>query len=672
MFNYGVDYYPEHWPEERWPVDARLMQAAGFNVVRLAEFAWSRLEPQDGCFDFDWLDRAIAVLAAHGLRIILGTPTASAPPWLLQNHPDIFRVLESGVRQTYGNRRNYCPNNPTYHQYTRRIVTRMAEHYRHNAHVIGWQTDNEYAQGDRCCCENCRREFGHWLRERYGSLDELNRRWGAVFWSHVYNDWSEIPAPLKTGMSPNPGLALDYYRFSSDSYVRYQRLAVDILRKTCPRHFVTHNFMGFGFGQLNYFDLAGDLDLASFDIYPRNQWHMAAEVHPASNALGHDAMRGLKHKNHWVMEQQSGAGGWEIVSVAPRPGEIRLWAYQSIAHGADGVIYFRWRTALYGTEQYWHGILDHHAIPGRRYEEVRRMGEELRKAGERIHGSLTIAPVALLNDYDSRWAFQIQANNPQFDYPRHFQQWYNAFHCRNIGMDVIAAMDDLSPYSVVVAPALHVVTPALADHLKRYVESGGTLLLTARSGVKNQANDVIDQPLPGLLSEIAGVQVEEYDSYAEGMTNPLRFCQPGFEGLQVSAAIWADVLKPATAEPLAIYTQDYYAGRAAVTVNRFGAGRVIYVGTLGEAALFDGLAGWILRQAGLQPALNTPPGVEVTARYQNGARLLFVLNHTSQAQTIHLDAVYRNLLDGAVLRNACELPARQVWVLERADADTQA
>ncbi|MEN4100822.1 MAG: beta-galactosidase trimerization domain-containing protein, partial [Anaerolineaceae bacterium] len=275
-------------------------------------------------------------------------------------------------------------------------------------------------------------------------------------------------------------------------------------------------------------------------------------------------------------------------------------------------------------------------------------------------------------DYDSRWAFQIQANNPQFDYPRHFQQWYNAFHCRNIGMDVIAAMDDLSPYSVVVAPALHVVTPALADHLKRYVESGGTLLLTARSGVKNQANDVIDQPLPGLLSEIAGVQVEEYDSYAEGMTNPLRFCQPGFEGLQVSAAIWADVLKPATAEPLAIYTQDYYAGRAAVTVNRFGAGRVIYVGTLGEAALFDGLAGWILRQAGLQPALNTPPGVEVTARYQNGARLLFVLNHTSQAQTIHLDAVYRNLLDGAVLRNACELPARQVWVLERADADTQA
>jgi beta-galactosidase len=666
MFNFGADYYPEHWPEERWPVDAGLMQAAGFNVVRLAEFAWSRLEPQDGRFDFDWLDRAIEILAAHGMRVILGTPTASAPPWLMQNHPDAFRVLESGLRQTYGNRRNYCPNNPTYHDYTHRITTRMAEHYRDNPHVIGWQTDNEYAQGDRCCCEVCRLEFGRWLKDRYGTLDELNRQWGTVFWSHVYNDWSEIPAPLKTGMSPNPGLALDYYRFSSDSYVRYQKLVVDILRETCPNHFLTHNFMGFGFGQLNYFDLAHDLDLVAYDIYPRMQWNMAPEAHPGGNALGHDTMRGLKRKNHWVMEQQSGPGGWEIVSVAPRPGEIRLWAYQSIAHGADGVVFFRWRTALFGTEEYWHGILDHHAVPGRRYEEVKRMGHELIQAGERILGSETKAPVAFLNDYDARWAFQIQANNPQFDYSRHFQQVYDAFHRAHIDIDVVAAMDDLARYRVVVAPALHVVTPEMAGNLKRYVEGGGTLLLTARSGVKNLANDVIAKPLPGLLSEIAGVLVEEYDSYAEGMSNPLRFCQPGFEDVQANAAIWADVLRPTTAEPLAVYTQDYYAGRAAVTVNQYGAGRVIYVGTLGEAALFDALAGWTLSQAAVQPLLKAPAGVEVTARYQNGTRLLFVLNHTKETQWITLDATYRNLLDGSVLWSERELPAREVWVLEEA------
>jgi beta-galactosidase len=664
MFNFGVDYYPEHWPEERWPVDADLMKAAGFNIVRLAEFAWARLEPEDGRFDFEWLDRAIEVLAARGIRVILGTPTASAPPWLLQHHPDIFRVFENGMRQTYGNRRNYCPNNPTYHDYTRRITTRMAEHYRDNPHVIGWQTDNEYAQGDRCCCEICRRSFGDWLQERYGSLDELNRQWGTVFWSHVYNDWSEIPTPVKTGLSPNPGLALDYYRFSSDSYVRYQKLVVDILREKCPDHFLTHNFMGFGFGQLNYFDLANDLDLVAYDIYPRMQWNMTHEAHPGGIALGHDTMRGLKRKNHWVMEQQSGSGGWEIISVAPRPGEIRLWAYQAIAHGADGVIFFRWRTALFGTEEYWHGILDHHAIPGRRYEEVKRMGQELLQAGERILGSITRAPVAFLNDYDARWAFQIQANNPQFQYPQHFQQLYDAFHRHNPGIDVIAALDDLSQYQVVVAPALHVVTPAMAENLKNYVQGGGTLLLTARSGVKNLANDVIDKPLPGLLSEIAGVEVEEYDSFAEEMRNPLKFCVPGFEDTQVSAAIWADVLKPTTAEPVAVYTQDYYAGRAAITMNQYGAGRVIYAGTLGETAVFDALASWILAGSGVQPLLDAPEGVEVTARWQNGARLLFVLNHTKENQQLHLDRAYRNLLDGVVLSGSTVMPPKEVWVLE--------
>jgi beta-galactosidase len=666
MFNYGVDYYPEHWPEERWAIDAGLMQAAGLNIVRLAEFAWSRLEPQDGHFDFDWLDRAIEVLARHGMRVILGTPTASAPPWLLQNNPDMFRVLESGLRQTYGNRRNYCPNNPAYHEYTARITTRMAEHYRDNPHVIGWQTDNEYAQGDRCCCEICRKAFADWLQARYGTLDELNRQWGTVFWSHEYSDWNQIPVPVKTGMSPNPGLALDYYRFSSDSYVRYQKLVVDILREKCPAHFLTHNFMGFGFGQLNYFDLAKDLDLVAYDIYPRMQWNMAAEVNPGNNGLGHDTMRGLKRKNHWVMEQQSGSGGWEIVSVAPRPGEIRLWAYQSIAHGADGVIFFRWRTALAGTEEYWHGILDHHAIPGRRYAEVKRMGEELARAGDKIHASEIKAPVAFLNDYDARWAFQIQANNPQFHYPLHFQQLYDAFHRHNTGIDVVGAHHDLSKYRVVVAPALHVVTPEMAENLRRFVEGGGMLLLTARSGVKNLANDVIAQPLPGLLAELAGVEVEEYDSFAEGMQNPLEFCLPGFDGVQACATIWADVLQPTSAAPVALYTQDYYAGKAAITLNRFGDGKVIYAGTLGEAALFDVLADWMLKEAGVQPLLQTPAGVEVTARWQNGSRLLFVLNHSHQTQAITLDKQYRNLLNGVVFNGQAELPAKEVWVLEEA------
>ncbi|HXD08836.1 MAG TPA: beta-galactosidase, partial [Anaerolineales bacterium] len=214
MFYFGVDYYPEQWPEERWPIDAQLMAEAGFNVVRLAEFAWSKMEPREGQFDFDWLDRVIAILHSRGIEVVLGTPTASPPPWLMSKDPELFRVNADGRRVTFGNRRGYCPNHPLYREATARIVTRMAEHYANHSVIIGWQIDNEF--GDRCYCPVCAQKFQTWLRNRYSSLAELNQKWGTVFWSHIYNDWREIPLPLNTGGSPNPGLAFDFFRFASD------------------------------------------------------------------------------------------------------------------------------------------------------------------------------------------------------------------------------------------------------------------------------------------------------------------------------------------------------------------------------------------------------------------------------------------------------------------------
>jgi len=464
MFFYGVDYYPEHWPEERWQEDARLMAEANFNVVRLAEFAWSRMEPKEGNFDFNWLDRAIEILIAHDIKIILGTPTASPPPWLMAKGEDLFRVDQEGRRLTYGNRREYCPTNPMYHDYSSRIVSKMAQHYQDHPGVIGWQIDNEF--GDRCYCTICRKTFQDWLRDRYFSLETLNARWGTAFWSHEYTDWSEIPLPLSTGGSPNPGLALDFYRFSSDSYVAYQKIQVDLLREICPQHFITHNFMGFHYDRLNYFDLARELDFVAWDIYWRMQWNMQAEVDPSWPSLGHDTMRGLKGKNFWVMEQQAGPGGWELVSVPTRPGELRLWAYQSIAHGADAILFFRWRTARFGTEEYWHGVLDHHGKTGRRYEEIQHMGKEIARIGELIHGSQIRAPVAFLLSYDSRFAFQIQGNNPRFSYPEHFHDLYHAFYIRHIPVDIISPSSDFSKYPVVVAPALHVVNEKIAENLE--------------------------------------------------------------------------------------------------------------------------------------------------------------------------------------------------------------
>jgi len=663
MFYFGVDYYPEQWPEERWPIDAQLMTEAGFNVVRLAEFAWSKMEPTEDQFDFDWLDRVIELLQSKGIKVVLGTPTASPPPWLMSKSPALFRMREDGQRLTYGNRREYCPNNSLYHEHTRRIVSRMAQHYADHPAVIGWQIDNEF--GERCYCPTCAEEFQTWLRGRYEALDELNQKWGTAFWSHVYNDWSEIPIPLTSGGSPNPGLALDFYRFCSNSYVAYQQLQIDILRAVCPDHFITHNLMGFGYDRLNYFDLARNLDFVSWDNYPRMQWTMEQDPDPSAMALSLDTMRGLKSKNIWIMEQQAGQGGWEVLSVAPRPGELRLWAYQSIAHGADAVVFFRWRTARFGTEQYWHGLLDHDAHPGRRYAEIKRMGAEIKEIGGVLGGAQNQSQIAMLLSYDSRFAFQIQSNNPRFHYPEHFHQIYRAFYRQHASIDIASPNTDLSSYKLVIAPALHLVTGAIAENLKRFVQTGGTLVFTQRTGVKDEFNAVVDQRLPGLLAEICGIEVDECDSLSGQMQNEIEFTTPELAATPcVPVGVLCDILNPTTATVIASYRQDYYKGKPAITLNQFGAGQVIYIGAVGDAQLYDVLAKRLLATTGIHNEFRIPPGVEVTQRTQGEKRLHFVLNHTDKLQTVQLENHFTNLLNRQQLHGNVQLAPFDVLVLE--------
>jgi beta-galactosidase len=650
------------WSSILRPIDAQLMAEAGFNVVRLAEFAWSKMEPTDGHYDFEWLDRAIAILSSHNIQVVLGTPTASAPPWLMAKASELYLMREDGRRATYGNRREYCPNHPLYHDYTRRIVTHMADHYANNPAVIGWQIDNEF--GDRCYCPICITAFQNWLRKRYGSIEHLNQSWGTMFWSHVYNEWSEIPAPLTTGGSPNPGLALDFYRFVSDTYVAYQQMQVDIVRATCPKHFITHNFMGFKYKNLNYFDLAQNLDLVSWDNYPRMQWTMDDGVDHSQMSLAHDTMRGLKHKNFWLMEQQAGPGGWEIVSVAPRPGELRLWAYQGIAHGADGMVFFRWRTARFGTEEYWHGLLDHCARPSRRYDEIKRMGAEIKQVGDKLAGTTVKPQVAMILSYDSRFAFQIQTNNPQFGYPEHFHQFYRALSQRQIPIEIVAPTDDLSGYKLVVAPALQVITEQVAENLTNYVKGGGILVVTPRTGVKDETNAAVNMPLPGLLAELCGVEVEEHDSLAPGMRNELELKLPGLVlAVPVAVGVWCDILHPTSATVVARYCNDYYAGKPAITLNRFGQGQVLYIGTFGDVWFYELIAYQLISWAGLRPLLDAPQGIEVTERWQGSQRLLFILNHTDRRQIIPLNGRYQDILNDRVLEGKISLAAFDVLIL---------
>jgi len=663
MFHFGVDYYPEHWPEERWPIDAQLMQEAGVNTVRLAEFAWSTLEPEPGRFAFDWLDRALDVLADHGIQALLGTPTASPPPWVMGMYPDAYRVTEMGLPQTYGNRREYCPTHPGYRERSRIITQAMAEHYADHPSVIGWQTDNEFS--GHCYCSICRISFQDWLRDKYGSLDALNRAWGTAFWSHVYGEWSQVPLPLQTGGVPNPGLDLDYRRFMSDAWVRFQQEQVNILRRICPEHFITHNFMGFRFDQINYFDLAQPLDFVAWDNYLRTGWRLNSAVDGVASALGHDVMRGLKGRNFWLMEQQSGSGGWRTAGITPRPGEMRLWTYQAIAHGADAIIYFRWRTNRFGTEQYWHGVLDHHGEPRRRYKELQTIGAELERAGEQILGTHKRSQVAMLLSYDTRWAFHTQPNHDDFQYPELYIGYYRALQRRNIAVDIVPPEADLSTYQLVVAPALHVLSQKAADNIRNYVGAGGTLLTTARSGVKDEANAVVNRPLPGLLADVCGVEVDEYDVLPADASVPLAGELLDGEGAEApaSARLWVDVLTPTSGRVLAEYASEYYAARAAVVANSFGDGQALYVGSFGDDGLQDKAVAWAVKAAAVQPIMETPDGVEAAERWNGGERLLFLLNHADQAQEVTIPQPMTDLLTGQPMEGQTTLEPKAVMLL---------
>ena len=429
----------------------------------------------------------------------------------------------------------------------------------------------------------------------------------------------------------------------SDTYCAFQKLQIDILRQHCPQHSITHNLMGFGYSQLNYFDLAADLDHVSWDIYPRNQWDMTADVDPARAALSCDAMRGLKKQNYWVMEQQSGGGGWDMLAVTPKPGELRLWTYQTIAHGADAILYFRWRTARFGTEQNWHGILDHHGIPGRRYAETAQMGQELQKIGDLLAGSRVKPQAAIIQSYDSRFAFQGQPNHPRFSYENHITDIYRGFHRHNIPVDVISEKDSLAGYKLVIVPAMYVLTKQTAASLERFAADGGVVVFTVRTGVKDDFNAVVDMKLPGLVANLCGIEVDEYISLPPEQGNQIQFDLPELNAAFPTSTL-ADVLEPQGAQVIARHVHDFYAAKPAATLNHFGKGKVIYLGALGDGAYYETVTRWAASLAGISPLLETPAGVEVVERWQGERRILFVLNHIAQPQIITLKSNFTNLL----------------------------
>ena len=620
----GTAWYPEQWPQSRWPRDLALMQAAHLDVVRVGEFAWSTMEPREGEYDFAWLDRAIAEAARHHIYVVIGTPTAAPPAWLTSKYPDTLRVDEDGRRDEHGNRQQFSFSSPRYRELARQIATRLAQRYGHNPDVIGWQIDNEI--GPPSFDAETRRQFHAWLARKYGTVASLNRHWTTAYWSETYDSFEQVPMHSR---DENPGLLLDFRRFVSDTWASYVQNQVAAIRAHADaRQFITTNTTHWG-DQYDQYAVSRELDTASWDEYvPDGHFVWLDE------AVQHDLVRGYKGRNFWLMETQPAFVNWWPVNSPLPPYAMRELAWQAVGHGADAVLYWQWRSALNGQEQYHGTLLGADGTPVPAYGVVSRIAAEMARAAPQLAGTSPHSEVAMLQSYDSRWAIGFQRHQADFRVVKEFGAFYGPLERYAQSVDVVSPDAPLSSYRLVVAPALNVLSAAEARRLAEYVRAGGHLVLGPRSGMKDAYDALWPQRQPGPLTGLLGGRVEEY--YALDSAVPLS----GVLGAG-QASIWAETLSardPAT-RVLMRYgkSNGWLDGKPAIISRQVGKGSITYVGAWLDPALMQNVLDDFLRAAHVTPLVpGVSQNVEVCERVGAGKRVWILINHGDDTHTVRL------------------------------------
>jgi beta-galactosidase len=655
-FRFGVCYYPEQWPESYWEDDARRMQECGVNTVRLGEFGWALMEPREGHYDFSLFDRAIEMLGRHGIKTIFGTPTATPPKWLTHKYPEVLDVFETGRPANDQSRRQYCYNSAVYRRFSRNIVEALARHYRDNTNIIGWQIDNEMNnENSECFSDSCRAAFRTWLRKKYGTLDELNARWGTVVWSQIYSDWAQIDLPFPTPAFHNPELMLDFKRFISASATDYLNEQVEILRRYRPNDFLAHNGV---FRNINYYDFSRGLDLYAYDNYPT---FLDSPRYSTGTSL--TLTRGFNGRM-MIMEQLVGPAGQTYFLRAPRPGETRLWAMQAIAHGADGMLHFRWRSARRGAEEYWYGVLDHDNVPRARFGDFKQEGGELQKIGPQIVDSKIVSEIAAIKDFEAEWVFDYQFLTKEVNVRGAYDAIFQAASEQRYNIDFVSPAADLSGYKLVFVPQLVLMDDQLAARLRRFVEQGGTLVLSAHSALKDRDNAFTAATIPIGLTNVFGVELDSFQTYQppSRTNNALRFDDGGTVPVQV----FAEVLRPTTARVVGRWERDYLKDSPAATEQQFGKGKAVYYGSLFNADAARYLVKHYAGELSLKPLLaNVPEQVEVTRRTKGGTDFYFLLNHGDSPATVNIGDGFANVLTDESATASLTLPPFGYRVLKR-------
>jgi len=669
---YGGDYNPEQWDEEVWEEDIRMMKLYKVNAVSLSVFSWAKLQLDDNIYDFLWLDKIIDKLWENKIYVILATPTAAQPAWMSKKYPSILPVNVEGHKMKHGRRSNFCPSSTVYKDFSSKIAEKLADRYKDHNAIILWHVSNEY--GTYCYCENCAKEFRTWLKKKYKTIENLNEKWYAHFWGHTFYEFDEIEPPsnlseiLPGALGNRDGtcfqaISIDYNRFMSDSILSCYDNEAKVLRRITPDIPITTNLMG-AYKPLDYFKWGEHLDVVSWDSYPSNS------DSTSNRAFSHDLMRGVKGQESFLlMEQTPNQTNWQHFNALKRPGVMRLWSYQAMAHGADSILFFQWRQSRGACEKYHGALVPHAGHENTRIgRELRVLGEELSKLGSIIKDSKADSKVAIMFDWSNWWAVEFSSGpSIALNYVEQIQKYYKAFHDLNISVDIIKPTDDLSKYKIVLAPVLYMVNDETVKSVESFTKSGGTFITTFLSGMVDESDLVILGGYPGAFRKLLAIWVEEIDPLYPGIKNEIVKTDNSFIDKDTyECELICDVVHSEGAKVLATFGKEFYAGSPSVTENSFGEGKAVYIASAPEQDFIKMLIKHYSEISNINSIITPQIGVEVSQRKKEREIFTFVLNHNEEEVKINLSGVgdYVDLLGKMAKDNEYILESKGVLILQ--------
>jgi len=663
---YGGDYNPEQWPKETWEKDMSLLTLAGIDIVTINVFSWALLQPSEDQYNFSVLDEIIETVTKADMKICLATGTATHPAWMARKYPDILRVTSEGIKRKFGGRQNSCPSSPTYRLYSARLAEKLAQRYGKLENLLAWHVSNEF---EGCCyCEKCEKSFRKWLEKKYKTINALNKAWNSAFWGHTYYDWDDIQAPSHVSeewgnnRSTCQIQSIDYRRFNSDNLLECYIAEADILKKITPNVPVTANLMG-SYWNLDYFKWGKHLDFVSWDNYPS-----PGTVYTRT-AMNHALMRGCGEGKPFVlMEQTPSVTNWQPYNALKRPGIMRLWSYQALAHGSDTVMFFQMRRSRGCCEKFHGAVIDHCGHENTRvFREVAQMGAELKKISDAFTGSLLKSETAVLFDWDNWWASSLSAGpTVNMYYPEEVFKFYDTLGKLNVSVDVIGFDTPLDSYKILFAPVLYMVKSGYAEKLEEFARNGGVIVTTYFSGMTDENDLVTLKGYPGDLRSLCGIWVEETDALPLEQTNKAESSDPSISGVWKADMLF-DIIHTEGAEVIARYTEDFYAGTPAVCRNNYGKGQVWYFGTRLEQKCLEKFAAFLCREKKIESVFPAQEGIEATCRIKDGREFIFVLNHNKEQTEIVIPFNCRDLITDRKFSNGerYTLSVADVLILEK-------